>query len=261
MTEPENNKDFLKTLARGLSVIKSFDKEDSKMTLSEVARKNQMSRASARRFLLTLQSLGYISKESDQFSLAAKILELGHQYLSNLDFIEVILPLMREVSRELGKACSAAVLDGHEIVYIARIPSQQQILSVNLNVGSRLPAYCTSMGRVLLANLPDNELEQFLQNTTLKSFTSKTLTNSHKLRTAIRKANTDGYSFVDQELEESLRSLSIPVHNRNGNVVCAINVGMPVGQNEVKEIISAYLPVLKQAAQKAEVALAHHHVS
>lgn len=260
MSEPINNKDFLKTLSRGLSVIKSFDKENSKMSLSEVARKNNMSRASARRFLLTLQNLGYIIKDKDQFSLSAKILELGHQYLNNLDFIEVILPLMREVSRDLGKACSAAVLDGHDIVYIARIPSQHQILSVNLNVGSRLPAFCTSMGRVLLAKMSDSDLEYFLQQSELKAYTSKTITDPSKLLSVIRKANTEGYSFVDQELEESLRSLSIPVHNRNGNVVCAINVGMPVGQVESEEIISAYLPVLKQAAKKAELALAHLHL-
>ncbi len=260
MSEPENNKDFLKTLARGLSVIKSFDKENLKMRLSEVAQKNNMSRASARRFLLTLQSLGYIIKDGDQFCLSAKILELGHQYLSNLDFIEVILPLMREVSRELGKACSAAVLDGNDIVYIARIPSQHQILTVNLNVGSRLPAYCTSMGRVLLAKLSDTELENFLKQSVLKAYTSKTITDPSQLIKAIRQAKTDTYSFVDQELEESLRSLSIPVHNRNGKVVCAINVGMPVGQVEVEQIISDYLPVLKRAAEKAELALAHHHV-
>lgn len=260
MPVSENNKDFLKTLARGLSVIKSFDKEDSKMTLSEVARKNNMSRASARRFLLTLQSLGYIIKDKDQFLLTAKILELGHQYLSNLDFVEVILPLMREVSRELGKACSAAVLDGKDIVYIARIPSQQQILSVNLNVGSRLPAFCTSMGRVLMASMSDSDLEVFLQQVELKAYTSKTITDPRKLIDTIHQVNEEGYSFVDQELEESLRSLSIPIHNRIGNVVCAINVGMPVGQDQVEEIISAYLPVLNQAAEKAELALAHHHV-
>jgi IclR family pca regulon transcriptional regulator len=259
-TELNNDKDYLKTLARGLQLIRSFGNESPRMTLSEVARKNSMSRASARRFLLTLQKLGYIVKTDEYFQLTAKILEIGHRYLANLDFIDVITPLMREVSRKLYKACSASILNETDIVYIARIPSQHQILSVNLNIGSRLPAYCTSMGRVLLGNLSEEELKEYFRKANLVPRTPRTVTDPEELRRIIRQVKSDGYCLVNQELEESLCSISVPVRNRKGNILCAINVGMPVGQVSRKEILSDYLPALKEAAAKAEQLLAHQQL-
>jgi IclR family pca regulon transcriptional regulator len=257
MTTSKYNKDFLKTLDRGIAVIKSFDGDTPRMTLSEVAHKNKMSRAAARRFLLTLQNLGYVVKVDDSFQLTAKILEVGHPFLSNLNFIEVITPFMREASRKLYKACSASILNETDIVYIARIPSQHQILSVNLNVGSRLPAYCTSMGRVLLGNMNEKELEAYFENAELISHTPHTITNVKKLFDLINQARTDGYCIVNQELEENLCSVAVPIRNRQGKVLCAINVGMPVGQLKIREIKTEYLPVLQEAASKAEAILAH----
>jgi len=257
MTESGNNKDFLKTLDRGLAVIKSFDGDTPRMTPSEVAYKNSMSRASARRFLLTLQSLGYVIKVDDSFQLTAKILEVGHQFLSNLNFIEVITPFMREASRKLYKACSASILNETDIVYIARIPSQHQILSVNLNIGSRLPAYCTSMGRILLGNLSAPELDAYFNQADLLSHTPHTVTDVKKLLKLIKQARTDGYCIVNQELEENLCSVAVPICNKQGKVLCAINVGMPVGQLKIEEITSEYLPVLQEAASRAEAILAH----
>ena len=210
MTASGANKDFLKTLDRGLAVIKSFDGDTPRMTLSEVARKNSMSRASARRFLLTLQSLGYVIKVDYNFQLTAKILEVGHQFLSNLNFIEVITPFLREASRLLYKACSASILNETDIVYIARIPSQHQILSVNLNIGSRLPAYCTSMGRVLLGNLNAQELDAYFKKADLVSLTPHTVTDIKNLHNIIKQTRIDGYSIVNQELEENLCSVAVP---------------------------------------------------
>jgi len=258
MTAPENKKDFLKTLDRGIAVIKSFDGDTPRMTLSEVARKNNMSRASARRFLLTLQNLGYVIKVDESFQLTAKILEVGHHFLSNLNFIEVITPFLREASRKLYKACSASILNETEIVYIARIPSQHQILSVNLNIGSRLPAYCTSMGRVLLGNMTEDELDTYFHHAELISHTPHTITDIKKLLELIKQVRIDGYSIVNQELEENLCSVAVPIRNQQGQVLCAINVGMPVGQLKIREIKTEYLPVLQEAASKAEVILAHH---
>lgn len=258
MIDSVNKKDFLKTLDKGLAVIKSFDTDSSRMTLSEVANKNKLSRASARRFLLTLQHLGYVIKVDESFQLTAKILEIGHQFLNNLDFIGVITPFMREASRKLYKACSASILHETDIVYIARIPSQHQILSVNLNLGSRLPAYCTSMGRILLGNLNKEELDAYFSQAELRSYTSHTITNINKLRKLVKQAQIDGYCIVNQELEENLCSVAVPVHNEHGRVLCAINVGMPVGQLKIREIKSNYLPVLQEAASKAETILAHH---
>lgn len=258
MLDQENNKDFLKTLARGLELIKSFNKETPKMTLSEVAKKNGMSRASARRFVLTLENLGYVIKVEDNFQLTANILDLSNQYLSNLDFIEVITPFMREVSQKLGKACSSAILNGTDIVYVARIPSQQQILSVNLSIGSHLPAFCTSMGRVMLANLSDKDLNQYLKKVKLRKYTEKTVTDIVQLHRLIIQTRKDGYSVVDQELEMSLRAIAVPLHNKEGKVICAMNVGVPVGQVELQEVVSNYLPVIKEAVNKAELSLLHH---
>jgi len=258
MEESVNNKDFLKTLSRGLSLIKSFDKETPRMTLSEVAKKNNMSRASARRFVLTLETLGYLMRVGDYFQLTANILNIGHQYLENLNFIEVITPFMRDVSQKLGKACSASILNGTDIVYVARIPSQQQILSVNLNIGSHLPAFCTSMGRVMLASLSEEELELYFKQSEIKQYTDKTITDTHQLKTIIKKVKKDGYSIVNQELEKSLRAIAVPIRNNRGQVLCAMNVGIPVGQVKMNEIISYYLPVIKAAAKQAERGLAHH---
>ena len=253
-----NDKDFLKTLDRGLAIIKSFDADTPRMTLSEVARKNSMSRASARRFLLTLQSLGYVIKVDDSFQLTAKILEVGHQFLNNLNFIEVITPFMREASRLLYRACSASILNETDIIYIARIPSQHQILSVNLNIGSRLPAYCTSMGRVLLGNLSAQELDTYFKQAELISHTPHTITDVKRLLSLINLARKEGYCFVNQELEENLCSVAVPIRNQEGKVLCAINVGMPVGQLKIREIKSDILPVLQEAASRAEAILVHH---
>jgi IclR family pca regulon transcriptional regulator len=258
MVQGINNKDFLKTLSRGLSLIKSFDRETPKMTLTEVAKKNHMSRASARRFVLTLESLGYLERIEDYFQLTPNILDIGKHYLENLNFIEIITPFMREVSQKVGKACSASILNGMDIVYIARIPSQQQILSVNLNIGSHLPAYCTSMGRIMLSDLSEGDLELYLKKAALTSYTDKTIVDPDQLRQVIRKVKKEGYSLVNQELEKSLRAIAVPVRNNSGRVICAINVGIPVGQVKMDEVISNYLPVLKAAAKKAEKGLTYH---
>ena len=147
------DKEFLTTFARGLEVIRSFDTDTPSMSLSAVAEKNNLSRAAARRFLLTLQKLGYVTQDDKKFRLTAKVLELGYSFLASLDFSETITPFMEEVSYQLGESCSALVLDGVDIVYVARIP-RRGLIPINLQIGARLPAYATSGGRVLLASLP-----------------------------------------------------------------------------------------------------------
>ena len=172
--------------------------------------------------------------------------------------IEVITPFMREASRLLYKACSASILNETEIVYIARIPSQHQILSVNLNVGSRLPAYCTSMGRVLLGNMTGKELDTYFKHADLISHTPHTVTDIKKLHKLIKQTRIDGYSIVNQELEENLCSVAVPICNKQRKVLCSINVGMPVSQLKIEEITTEILPVLQEAASRAEAILAHH---
>ncbi len=253
-----HDKDFLKTLARGLALITSFEPQHSAMTVAEVARKNRMSRASARRFLLTLKHLGYVIQVDDRFQLTAKILGLGYLSLASLDFIESITPFMKEVTQKLERSCSAAVLEEGDIVYVARIPYQRNIISVNLQIGSRLPAYATSMGRVLLAELSDEELDRYLAESEFEKLAPHTVTDPEQLKNIILKARRDGYALAEQQLELSLRSLAIPIRNRHGTVLCAINVSMPAETIVAEEAIGSYLPVLRKTAARIEQVLAGH---
>ena len=181
-----SEKDYLKTLAKGLELIKSFDSV-APMTLSEVAKVNNLSRAAARRHLHTLRHLGYMIQSGDRFLLTPKILDIGHSYLSSLSFTGVLTPFLNDLSHKLKRPCSAAILDRNEIVYVLHI-GRADIISINVTIGSRLPAYATSIGQVLLGGLPDEELEEFLQSETFPKLTEFTITNKEDLRKVIKKA-------------------------------------------------------------------------
>ena len=204
-----------------------------------------------------------IKMANNQIRKMEKIIKEGMEAVSQIqkildDGYEKDGTPLSEESRKLYKACSASILNESDVVYVARIPSQHQILSVNLSIGSRLPAYCTSMGRVLLGNLSEDELDLHLSEAELLSHTKHTITDIPTLREIIVQARIQGYCIVNQELEESLCSVAVPVHNRQGKVLCAINVGMSVGQLKIGDVTKEYLPVLKEAASRAESILAHH---
>jgi IclR family pca regulon transcriptional regulator len=248
-----SEKDYLKTLAKGLQLIKSFDGVP-KMTLSEVAKANNLSRAAARRHLHTLRHLGYVTQVDDKFQLTPKILDIGHSFLSSLSFTEVLAPSMHDLSQKLKRPCSAAILDGNEIVYVLHI-GRAEFISINLTVGSRLPAYATSIGQVLLSGLSDDELDEFLESYGFPRLTAYTITDKDELRTAILRARENGYALVDQQLETGLRSVAVPVRGHRGNMVCGISVSRFNEEVSPEESTSLYLPSMLETAARITAAL------
>src|SRR5574343_487468 len=201
VTAPQPGDSYVQSFARGLEVIRSFSAQAPQQTLSEVAERTGLSRAGARRILLTLQTLGYVQSDGRHFKLTARILDLGFAYLSSMPIWDLAEPVMEALVEQVKESCSAAVLEGTDIIYVLRVPTHK-IMRINLGVGSRLPAYCTSMGRILLGSLPDEEVERRLASTELQARTEHTLTQVDEVLTRVRQARDQGWCLVDQELEE-----------------------------------------------------------
>lgn len=246
---------FMASLARGLAVIQAFSMEKRQQTISQLSIKTGLSRAAVRRCLYTLSRLGFAgSDDSRHFFLQPRILSLGHSYISSMPLAASAQPVMRHLSEILHESCSIATLDGIDVVYVARV-NVTRIMTIDLVVGSRLPAFCTSMGRVLLANLPAAELESFFERVQFTSFTERTIVSAEKLRQALRLVLRNGYSLVDQELEVGLRSMAVPIRNPNGKVVAALNVGVHAQRLSVQELQNRFLPQLQVAAQELSMLL------
>lgn len=239
---------FMTSLARGLQVIRAFSEFRRNLTISQISVATGLSRAAARRCLYTLRELGYVGEDNKRYFLQPQVLTLGHAYLSSTPLAVSAQPYLDEVSRVLHESCSAAILDGDDIVYICR-SAETRIISISLLVGTRLPAYCTSMGQVLLANLPDDALETYLARVRLVERTERTITTVAKLRKVLAQVRAAGYALLDQELEVGLRSIAVPVHDRRGNVVAAINVGTHASRHTPDEMRARMLPELQRCAQ------------
>jgi IclR family transcriptional regulator, pca regulon regulatory protein len=239
---------YVQSFARGLAVIRAFNAERPEQTLTDVAAATGLTRAGARRILLTLQTLGYVEAEGRLFRLTPKILDLGFAYLTSMPFWNLAEPVMEELSAQVHESCSAAVLDRTEIVYVLRVPTHK-IMTINLSIGSRLPAYCTSMGRVLLAALDDQTLDATLGSTPLYAHTARTVTDKEELKKIIAQVRRQGWAIVDQELEGGLISLSAPIRNRQGRVIAAMNISGNAQRNSAKQMVKAFLEPLQQAAQ------------
>jgi IclR family transcriptional regulator, pca regulon regulatory protein len=247
--------EFVQSLERGLSVIRSFDAEHSKMTLSEVATATGLSRAAARRFLHTLVHLGYMRTAGGRFELRPKILELGYAYLSSLTLPEVAMPHLEELVEQVHESSSVSELDGGDVVYIARVPTKR-IMTVTISVGTRFPAYATSMGRVLLAARPEPWLDEYLSTTSLHHLTGHTITTESGLRQELGKIRARGWALVDQELEEGLRSLAAPIRDPDGTVIAAVNVATHAGRRSLDSIVADLLSPLLATAERIERDLA-----
>ncbi|MDA8283286.1 MAG: helix-turn-helix domain-containing protein, partial [Actinomycetota bacterium] len=219
---PGRRADHVQSFARGLAVIRAFGGHQSELTLSDVARSAGLTRAAARRFLHTLVDLNYVRTDGRLFSLRPRVLELGYAYLSTLGLDDVAAPHMEQLVGTIRESSSITVLDGDEIVYVVRVPTSR-IMAVTIAVGTRFPAYPTSMGRVLLAALGPEELESYLQRVELTALTRRTVTDKTALRQIIAKAASRGYAIVDQELEDGLRSVAVPIVDRSGTVIAALN--------------------------------------
>ncbi len=241
----------VQSLERGLSVITAFGPDSPQMTLSDVGRATGLTRAAARRFLLTLVDLGYVRTDGKLFELTPKVLDLGYAYLSSISLPGVAEPHLERLVGETHESSSMSVLDGRDIVYVARVPTSR-IMTVAINVGTRFPAYATSMGRVLLAGLPEDKLEEQLAGVHLDPLTERTVSSTEALRSLIAEVRRQGYALVDQELEAGLRSLAVPVHDKRGRVIAAVNISSHVTRLTREKATREFLPLLLDAARRIE---------
>lgn len=255
--------DFVQSLARGLAVIRAFDAEHAELTSSDVARRAGITRAAAGRFLRTLEQLGYVRASAGsgsptgvgaRFALTPRVLELGFSYLSAVSIPEIVQPHLERLSHEVDESVSAAVLDGGDIVYVARVPTRR-IMSVRITIGTRFPAYATSMGRVLLAGMPDAALEGLLTASALPALTERTVTDAAELRVELARVRGQGWALVDGELEPGLRSVAVPLHDRRGDVVAAVNVSTSATRDSLDRLEAEYLPKLLATATAIDAEL------
>ncbi|MCX7303570.1 MAG: helix-turn-helix domain-containing protein [Hyphomicrobiales bacterium] len=255
MKDETHSRDHVGSLERGLQVMEALARHPEGMTLTDMAAEAGLTRAGARRFLLTLTATGYAIQTGRLFTLSPRLLSVARTWLQGASLWTRAEPLLREVSTALNESCSAAVLSGEDVVYVARVAGRR-ILSVALNVGTRLPAWCTSMGRVLLSDLPTPELEAFLARSTIERRTAKSITSRKRIATEIATAARQGFAIVNEELELGLLSIAVPIRDRTGRIVAAINVSTQSARFSNAELESRALPKLRKAASAIEDFLA-----
>ncbi|TWI58318.1 IclR family transcriptional regulator [Pseudomonas duriflava] len=248
---------FMTSLARGLAVIHAFQERKRHLTIAQISHRTEIPRAAVRRCLHTLMKLGYVTTDGRTYSLLPKVLTLGHAYLSSTPMALTAQPILDRLSEQLHEACSVATLEGDEVLYIARSATPLRLISVDLSVGSRLPAYCTSMGRILLAALDDAALSDYLERADLQIKTSRTLHTPETLLPCLAQIRRQGWCIVDQELEVGLRSLAVPILDASGQVMAAMNVGTHASRITRQELESRFLPLLLKASQELSARLFH----
>ncbi|WP_343671384.1 IclR family transcriptional regulator domain-containing protein [Paraburkholderia heleia] len=237
---------FVKALDRSLQVICAFSAESSEMTLSQVAARTGLTRASARRILLSLVDLGYAEKEGNLFRLRPRVLQIGYAYLSSLGVAHRGQYVLERLMEDTGESCSICVLDGTDIVYVARA-IMPGLASIAIAIGARLPAHATAMGRVLLAGLPPDELDEYFQNAELKSFTSKTITSEAALRKVLKKTREQGYAYISGELDDTMESIAVPVTKAGGRVIAAMS--LYTGRITEEVMLGDFLTKMRNAAK------------
>lgn len=246
-TEDTRGGEYVRSFERGLAVLRAFGPDHPHLTLSEVARLTDLPRAAVRRFLRTLIELGYVRTDGVTFTLRPKVLELGYWYLATLGLTEVATPHMEELAAQVNESCSMVVLDGDDIVYIVRVPVRR-IMTITITVGTRLPAYATSAGQVLLAHLPKAELDAYLKRAHFTAFTEKTITDATRLREILARVREQGYGIVDEELEQGVRSLAVPVFDPDGQVRYSIVVSAHSSRATL-DALAAQVPLLQATAE------------
>jgi IclR family pca regulon transcriptional regulator len=250
LTDPS----FMTSLARGLAVLRAFGDSRRALTIAQISQKTGIPRAAVRRCLYTLKQLGYAEAEMNNFSLRPKVLTLGYSYLSSTPLAVSSQPYLNNISGTLNESCSLAVLDEGEVLYIAR-SATSRVMSVALNAGSRLPAYCTSLGRVMLAQMAPAELDAYLSATTLRPMTERTVVSQKQLRAILAKVRQQGFAINDEELELGLRSIAVPVRGASGKVLAALNVGAQAARVSTAQMEQEFLPVLQRGAQELSILL------
>jgi IclR family pca regulon transcriptional regulator len=252
--EALTNPSFMTSLARGLAVLRAFSDQRKSLTIAQISHRTGIPRAAVRRCLFTLKQLGYADSESNNFTLKPKVLTLGYSYLSSTPLTVAAQPFLNQISRTLNESCSLAVLDDGEVLYVAR-SATSRIMSVALNTGSRLPAYCTSLGRIMLAHMPDHERDAHLAAAKLKAFTDHTVVSVTRLKEILAQARQDGYVVVEEELEVGLRSIAVPVRGASGNVLAGLNIGAQAARVTKRQMVEEFLPVLLREARELSVLL------
>ncbi|WP_306392249.1 IclR family transcriptional regulator domain-containing protein [Telluria beijingensis] len=241
--------DFMTSLARGLAVLRAFSDAPGVQTIAQLSQRTGIPRAAVRRCLHTLRQLGYVDAELNNYSLRPKVLALGHAYLASTPLTTSAQPCLDELSARLGESSSLAVLEDDQVLYVARA-SASRVMSVSLGAGSRLPAYCTSLGRVLLAHLPPPELDAYLARTDLAPRTEYTVTDRDLLRAVLAQVREQGYALNNEELELGLRSIAVPVRGQSGRVLAALNVGAQATRVSAERMADDFLPVLLDSARE-----------
>jgi IclR family pca regulon transcriptional regulator len=247
--------DFVTSFARGLSVIRAFGQNASAMNLAEIVQKTNLSRPTARRFLLTLGALGYVRTDGKRFWLTAKTLELGYAYLSSMNIIDIVHVSLHQVVDELNESCAMAVASQSELLYVARVPPQHSMW-LQVNPGTRQPLYCTSAGRVLLADFEPDQLSAYFGDVPRPKLTELTVTDENALRGILSGVRAAGYAVIDQEVEIGLRAIAVPVRDKAGKVVAGVSVGTHTGRVSMVDMIEKILPPLKACANEIEVMFA-----
>ncbi|MCC5970092.1 MAG: helix-turn-helix domain-containing protein [Pararhodobacter sp.] len=253
-SETGDSGDFVRSLARGLAVLKAFDQDTPAMTLSDVARKTNLSRAAAGRFLKTLVALDYASFDGRDYRLRPRVLELGMAYFSSHSFIDIANPILKAAADRAKEPCSMAVLDGPDIVYVVR-HTAERMMSISITIGKRYPAHYTSLGWVLLGGLDDHELDRVLAGVELRQVTPHTVTDRARLRQVIVQGRREGFCAAESQLETGILSIAVPVRDRAGTTIAAINMGVPSSRHDRESLQRDLLPVLRKAASEIEFAL------
>ena len=251
----KSDADLMGGFAKGLSVLEAFGRERERLTIAEASRLTGLDRATSRRCLLTLERLGYATHDGKNFALTVRVLSLGHAYLATTPLPDQLQPFLDRLAAAIQESCSCSVLDDTEIVYLARA-AQRRVMSIGLGVGSRLPAYCASMGRVLLAALPDEEVLAVLERSVIRPLTMRTLTDPALLMAEIERVRAQGYAIIDEELEIGLRSLAVPIRNGAGRVVAALNTGVQTSRASVDHLRAEILPALLDVQRQLAMVIA-----
>ncbi len=245
----------VRSFERGLRVIRAFSAGQADMTLAEVARETDLNRATARRLLLTLEESGYVQRRGDQFRLTPRVLDLGYAYLSSVGLPQLALPFLETLSESLHEASSVGVLDDTEIVYVARVPAKR-VMTVSIGLGSRFAAYRTSLGRAILASLPEDEVAALWEASDRSNPTARTLTELDDLLKALEEVRRRGFAMVDQELELGVRSIAAPLHDSSGRTVAAVNLSTHVSRTTKQQLLSRFVPELLETARSIDAVLA-----
>lgn len=246
--ESSGDPEFMLSLARGLAVMRCFAEQERPMTIAQASRQTGLSRPAVRRCLLTLTKLGYAAQDGNHYVLRPKVMSLGYAYLSSTPLSLRAQPLLDQLRDELGESCSLGIMDDDQLCYIARA-EVSRIMSIALRVGSRLPLYATSMGRVLLAGMPHDARNAYLRRTDLAALTQKTEVQPSRIHALCEKITEEGYAIIDEELEPGLRSIAVPVRSISGSIIAAVNVGTQASRVPVAQLRTRFLPSLRRCAR------------